>query len=514
MLYPLIVKNFQPAFLISEFPYKIYFSFSSFQEIDQIKHIQIRIAYQNNNIVLGNTLKYPDGIVYKPFNKEKDNDQYYISIEKTDLIQAWQENVYYKVQLRCGTEELWDSNFSEWYQNSVRNNLFSEWSTTMTLKSISQPSIQIKNNQPIVYSLNPIFYGEYNSNGESADKYKFILFSESNEILEDSSWLQHNRQQDNNSNNSGNSFQFKTLLKDKTIYKVKYYVQTKNYYQAESEYYIFQTSAYSDQNIEYISLECIENEKDGSIVNILKIDEEHILDSNGIYYISRSSEKDNFSTIQDIYLVKLNNINQTKITIFSDRTIEYGIGYKYYLFKYDTETQQKISCSFLDKIYRVFFESTFLMANNEQITLDVNTTISSFKKNVLITKQDTIGGKYPIFQKNGSTFYTEFTLQALITAHSEGLISDTNLNKANLFIEKQYRQNIENFLMNDSLKLFRSPTEGNFIVFLMNVNFTPEQTLNRFLYNFSTSAYEVKDFNLENIFNENIQVKEGEFNAL
>ena len=45
--------------------------------------------------------------------------------------------------------------------------------------------------------------------------------------------------------------------------------------------------------------------------------------------------------------------------------------------------------------------------------------------------------------------------------------------------EKFFRDKVREFLQNSNVKLFRSPTEGNFLVKLMNVNYSPNQSLGR-----------------------------------
>jgi hypothetical protein len=49
----------------------------------------------------------------------------------------------------------------------------------------------------------------------------------------------------------------------------------------------------------------------------------------------------------------------------------------------------------------------------------------------------------------------------------------TNLISSNIYKEREYKLDILNWLTNGKPKLFRSPTEGNYIVRLMNVSLTP-----------------------------------------
>jgi hypothetical protein len=60
------------------------------------------------------------------------------------------------------------------------------------------------------------------------------------------------------------------------------------------------------------------------------------------------------------------------------------------------------------------------------------------------------------------------------------------------------------WLNNGKPKVFRSPTEGNFIVQLMNVSLTPNETLGRMLHNFTCTAYEVNEFSFANLLNSNM----------
>jgi hypothetical protein len=48
-------------------------------------------------------------------------------------------------------------------------------------------------------------------------------------------------------------------------------------------------------------------------------------------------------------------------------------------------------------------------------------------------------------------------------------------------------------------KLFRSPTEGNYIVRLLNVSLTPTDSLGRMLHTFNCTAYEIAEYNYSNL---------------
>jgi hypothetical protein len=55
------------------------------------------------------------------------------------------------------------------------------------------------------------------------------------------------------------------------------------------------------------------------------------------------------------------------------------------------------------------------------------------------------------------------------------------------------------FLTNKKPKLFRSFEEGNMIVYLNNISFTPNKTLGRHIYDFSATATELCEYNSQNL---------------
>ena len=77
---------------------------------------------------------------------------------------------------------------------------------------------------------------------------------------------------------------------------------------------------------------------------------------------------------------------------------------------------------------------------------------------------------------------------------------------------KQLAKEVLEFLTANDVKLFRSPAEGNILVRLVDVNFTPEQTLGRMIYSFSATAHEIDDINFNNFEKYGIQ-KVGEYSS-
>jgi hypothetical protein len=85
----------------------------------------------------------------------------------------------------------------------------------------------------------------------------------------------------------------------------------------------------------------------------------------------------------------------------------------------------------------------------------------------------------------------------------DGTIS-TDLISENVYIERKVREKIESWLNDFTYKLYKSPTEGNIVIGLMNISLTPKQELGRMIYEFSATAYELAENNLDTLKSLNI----------
>jgi hypothetical protein len=148
-----------------------------------------------------------------------------------------------------------------------------------------------------------------------------------------------------------------------------------------------------------------------------------------------------------------------------------------------------------------------------------NPKVSSFKTTTLESKTDTIGGKHPFFFRNGNVGYKEFPISGMISllmddnsmftlqpvalstrettpdASKDEIERATNLTPKNFYNERHFKLEVLEWLNNGEPKLFRSAAEGSYIVRLMNVSLSPNDTLGRMLHTFSSTAYEIADYN-------------------
>lgn len=364
---------------------------------------------------------------------------------------------------------------------------------------------------------NDILYeclGEYKCQMDSSEKvysYNFTLKEESTgNIVDTSGTLLHNVNNDTETNSSVDTWRLTKILKAGkytliyTIHTINGLTKTtdisfteKNW--AAGDWFL---SGTLDKDSGCVSLSIDENNPESSL-------------ENGMWTIGRSSDKDPDNVIY------LNTIDKTYagnnfIDFFQDYTIEQGVTYNYYVY----HNHLGVSCS----IEPVDFEHMFLFDGERQLCIKYNPKIASFKSTILESKVDTIGGKYPFFFRNGNVGYKEFSISGLISGlmdegtfikQANGIkagremtpasssvdrrLLTTTLESSNIYQERLFKTEILEWLNNGKPKLFRSPTEGNFIVRLMNVSLSPNDTLGRMLHTFNCTAYEIADCTEDNL---------------
>ncbi|MBR2247111.1 MAG: hypothetical protein IJ880_08820 [Bacilli bacterium] len=76
---------------------------------------------------------------------------------------------------------------------------------------------------------------------------------------------------------------------------------------------------------------------------------------------------------------------------------------------------------------------------------------------------------------------------------------DLNLTSENISGERYFKLKVLDWLTDGKVKLFRSGTEGNYLVRLLNVSLTPQDPLGRMLHTFTCTAYEIDELNYTNL---------------
>lgn len=210
---------------------------------------------------------------------------------------------------------------------------------------------------------------------------------------------------------------------------------------------------------------------------------------------------------------------------FYDLTVESGIWYKYSIARVSSAGEYGRAV-IIDKPIMPIFDSAFLVSNDKILKLEYSTTVSGFKRNVLESKTETIGSKYPYIKRNSKVDYKSFSLSSIISAltdkentftskdeiyqYGKELYQDYNEklrihDKYDYIYEREFRDKVMDFLYENSIKLFKSPTEGNVLIKIMNINFTPQEQIGRLIYTLNAEAVEIDQCNLYNYGFYNIQ---------
>lgn len=322
---------------------------------------------------------------------------------------------------------------------------------------------------------------------------------------------------------------------------------------ASLEIYIKNVPYWTTQRTTGIGIDGKEYEWDKPIEKYQSLD--------GTFILSRACEKDNYSQWHDIAQFDWyneSNYDKELTLLYEDFTVESGVKYKYAIQKQNVaglRSPPKYECSDLDTspAHWSNFQYSYIYNNGIQVRLNYDCKINSYKHTTLFQKQDSLNSKYPIILRNGLAHYAEFQLGAKISLLSDedssflmrndakggyyhswsgdiviskdkylknftrdlvvqydpieydqyisknASVFNTAPTNDNIYMERIYRHWVEEFLNDGGYRLFKSPTEGNHIVTLTNVSWTPQATLGRMIYDFNSTAYEVADCTPDNI---------------
>ena len=523
-LYPPIVDTYVPSFLVDSGTDKdicrIYFILSKFNTISDIANVQITVRNQYTNLSVLDKSKYPSEIMLTSIQEDTSktsDDRYYIELNKTDIQGGkFEINQYYKVQMRfthidapaAPSNQALDA----WLAANI--NLFSEWSTVCLIRGISTPQLAvsgftIENGEISWANYNPIIYGTLSfKNEEETEKlksYQIKLYDKNNNLLTDSG-IQYT-----NTNNFSYGLNYNFVAG--AAYKFTIECTTMNLYSAIATYE-FKTSIEESEILDFTFI-ANADEDNGRIV--LTIKKSNITDGfTGELVLRRTSNKNNFTIWEDLKTYKYTGATAIKET-FNDMTIESGVWYKYYLQKRSNGVAA--STKYIRTPIMVIFDDMFLTTKDRQLKIKFNPTVSSFKRTIQESRTDTIGSQFPFVRINGNANYAQFPIGGLISFQIDEsnlftsieelfgkhlyLYTDYNNNHKiteanNIVYEKLFKDKVIEFLYSEQPKLFRSATEGNFIVKIMDVSFSPNATLGRRIVSFTATAYEVAECNIDN----------------
>jgi len=515
-----------PAFL-RNLSCKVYFSLSPYNNQEDIKYAQISITYQNSNLSALDNKIYPNEI--KVCDVEKDSSinsdaQYYVTIDTKDLKdKIFAENVYYKVQIRFTSIDApnlikEDNHYKATAAWLLANtDYFSEWSTVCLIRGISQPILKMADyitSGAILKTRTLNVLGSFGFESGSKEKetlkyYQISLVDSNNVLLEKTERIYTNILDPNSIN-----YSLKQLLSKGETYKLTIQYMTKNLYEGQETFNLVVGSS----TIDFKDL--VLNTDEDLELGVIKINinfNNFITDVNDEIWIKRTSMESDFQ--HWVYLHKIRNSEYKQLNYtWYDFTIESGSLYKYGIevIKASGETDMFIN----NNPCLVILEDMYLMNDYTQLDIKLNPQVSSYQKIVNDNITTTLGSQFPFITRSGNTGYHQFSISGLISAQMDeneiftnkdeqygfykDVYSDYNYkHKISVYkdfqYERKFREKVMNFLTDNTIKLFRSPTEGNLLVRLTNISFTPNQSLGRMLYSFSATATEIDKCTMENL---------------
>ena len=404
------------------------------------------------------------------------------------------------------------------YKNNESN--IGYYSSVGIFKYTTNPILSIE-------SLNSYEYiGKYSQeDGDLTERvysYQFDMIHNDKIIL--SSGLKiHNSSEDNSMDSSYDSWKIYQQLDENLTYTIKYTVNTINGLTKSTAININNNSSTQEDLSNYFDFNGINNYENGYIELLLINKNNSLINDN--FIISRTSSEDNFQTWNIFQEINISS-SLPIINLKKDFTVKQGVEYKYSIQRLKTNSlSQRIETN----IIKADFEDLFLWDGKQQLKIKFNPKVSTFKTTILENKIDTIGSKYPFFFRNGNVEYKQFSLSGLISYlidNDELFISkneigfygnepsrsetesiselnytnnSTQLDSENIFIERNFKNKVLDWLNNGEVKLFKSPTEGNYITRLTQISLSPNDTLGRMLHTFTATVYEVDDFSFENL---------------
>lgn len=357
------------------------------------------------------------------------------------------------------------------------------------------------------------YYGQVGIGADSNERvysYEFNVYDSDGKLFATSGEQLHNSSSDMELYESYDNFSVPQELEVDKSYYIQYKIKTINNLELSTPKYRIMKKTSIETEME-AKLSATLNYENGYVdIDLIGTKNQFGLETpvTGAFLITRACSDNNYGVWHEISRFKLQAQNPSR-WLWRDFTVEQGKYYKYAIQQYNDAGlySERLESN---KIY-VDFEDAFLYDGYRQLKIKFNPKMSSLKINTLENKMDTIGSRHPFIFRNGNVYYREFPISGLISylmdeekifmskEETMGFEITTNLTSENLAQERLFKTRVHEWLTDGNPKVFRSPTEGNFIVRLLNVSLTPNDQIGRMLHTFNCTAYEIADFNYDEL---------------
>lgn len=535
-LYPPIIDTYMPAFVIlqdkdmSDTYCDIYFSISDFNSINEIESIWISATNQYTNT---SVLKSPTQLKKVNINNvaidnsRPGSDKYKIRLYGRELKEGWRINEVYKIQLRFCSKSTVKNEMSDIIKNQ---DFFSEWSTVCLIQGIFKPEIDFINFdilpgvETVLTSIGNHIVGNFDfNNTDTLESYQVQLYKvEDSENILLNSGIIYTEIYNPNEINYIIKYEFEEGVK----YALQFNYTTSKMYEGLQTFYftIINNGELFDAEI------TAEAEDELGRIKIHTFSETEKMFGNIV--IRRTSNKTNYTMWEDVHITSITNEANLDYTWY-DYSIESGVWYLYCVQEVNNIGGRGVIVK-AEKPVMVILEDIFLVGDGRQLKVKYDPQISSFSHVVMDSSTQTIGSKYPFIKRNANVNYRQFGISGLIShwcdieeelkinkqsiesiekrvftsqeelfgEHLDAYKEYNSLNGISIYndftFEREFRNLVVDFLYDGKVKLFKSPSEGNILVRLMNISLTPNQTVGRLVYSFNATAYEIGECSIEN----------------
>ena len=553
-LFPPIIDSYMPAItksqLVSEgIRVKLNLNYNTLGGDNGVKSFHLSLTRQSNYHSAFNS-NYPRGVYITGYYIVDPNDSSIITvvipeniIESVDSPETEELcfNEYYKLQVRFSADanpHLHGADLSDYLTNEDNLAKFSEWSTVCLVRFIDDPNFQIKVNGQDPSGLQELnidssnvsiagkyvhhkqthsllFYGQ--TDKEFLNRYKVIVKNSENEVVYSSDYLNIDLNNVNEIN-----------------YTIPYYFDIGNYtlqlwYETANLYTGIET--FPQLKVNYSSniwgTQSVVQEMTGvnnilGKVNIsfIPFDENTTVPAGSQFVIRRGSDEDNFAIWDEVYNHTLTEaLTGTNMISFDDYTVESGVLYKYEITYVDNSGVSPTRYTIVEGPAMTIFDHAFLTGEGTQLCVKFNPSISGYQTNVADSMVTTLGSQFPYTQRGSDMYYRTFSLSGTIAyemdeqhmfASRSSIYGDWIQVYGSYFVnhymnqqndrvtQRKFREIVERYLYNDTPKLFRSTPEGNILVKLTNISFTPKNEIGRLVYDFSCTATEIGEPSIAN----------------
>ena len=396
----------------------------------------------------------------------------------------------------------------------VQNKTVGIYSTLGVVKYTATPTVTIENLNPNAINNHIYSYsGMYRQEKDSTEKMyssRFIILDIDNNLIKDSGDILHNTTYDTSSYEATEQFMVSDDLELNAIYYMYYIVTTVNGLVKESPRYRIIQRRQLPMNLKAHLKVTYDYESGTAIINLIGDVKNKV--ASGQFLLSRKGDQKDSKWEELLYFSLQSEVPDR--VLFTDYTTEQGITYTYSLQQYNENgiySDRSYSNSILAD-----FEDLFLFDGSKQLKVRFNPKVSTFKPTVVETKTNTLGSKYPFITRNAKVNYKELAISGLISYQMDDIQNFMPLEELgleynlldliteNIKAEREFKLKVMEWLNDGQPKLFRSPTEGNYIVRLMNISLSPTDTLGRMLHTFNCNAYEIDSYSYDNLIKYNL----------